>query len=326
VLTSRNHDVALRTERWPALDAARGAAIAAMIVYHLAWDLSFLRLIATDVVGHPAWQLFARAIAASFLILVGIGLVFAHHRGMRWRSFARRLAAIAAAAFAISAVTWIAFPDQYIFFGILHCIAVSSLLALPFLRAPVVVVVAAAGLCFAAPLLFTDPALDLPLLDWLGLGSETPATNDYVPVFPWFGFTLLGLAAGRLLRRWASHAAPGPSKWAHPLSRGLVWSGRRSLAIYLLHQPLLFGVLFLLVQVTGPNPTAEDAYFMRTCERGCLEDGIGAALCASGCACAAERLKAEGLWRDALANSIPADDQERLSSATRQCFRQPAAR
>ena len=51
---------------------ARGVAVAAMIAYHGSWDLSFFRLIPTDIVGHPAWQFFARAIAASFLILVGI--------------------------------------------------------------------------------------------------------------------------------------------------------------------------------------------------------------------------------------------------------------
>jgi len=314
----------VKSARWPALDAARGVAITAMVIYHLAWDLSFFRLIPTDIIGHPAWQFFARAIAASFLILVGISLVLAHDRGVRWRSFWRRLAVIATAALAITAVTWLAFPDDYIFFGILHCIALSSVLALPFVRAPVIVLVAGVVFCFAAPLLFTSPMLDHPLLDWLGLGARPPRTNDYVPIFPWFGLVLLGLAAGRLGLPFAT----GPSRsaiWHKPLFRGLIWSGRRSLPIYLVHQPLLMGALFLVAQVTGTNPTADEAFFRRGCESQCGQRGAEEAACNMGCACAAGHLKAEGLWRAALADRLSPADEERVSALAMQCFRQPAA-
>jgi uncharacterized membrane protein len=311
--------------RWPALDVARGLAVAAMVVYHLAWDLSFLRLIVTDVVGHPAWQLFARTIAASFLTLVGIGLVLGHNRGVRWRAFGRRLAVIGAAALAITVVTRFAFPDDYIFFGILHCIALSSVLALPVLRAPIVVLVGAAVFCFAAPGLFTDPALDAPLLDWLGLGAALPQTNDYVPIFPWFGFVLLGIGAGRFLLRFREFKMSVSPVWNSPWSRALIWSGRHSLLIYLAHQPLLLGALFLLVQVTGPSPAAQHAYFERNCQATCTGGETGAEICAAACACAAERLKEEGLWQTALAASTTGIDEERLSSVTRQCFRRRIA-
>jgi uncharacterized membrane protein len=308
-------------ERWPALDAARGAAIAAMVVYHLAWDLSFVRLIATDVIGHPGWQWFARCIAASFLTLVGIGLVLGHGRRVRWRSFLRRLAVIASAALGVTVVTWFAFPDEYIFFGILHSIAVSSVLALPFLRVPSPFLVAAAGFCFAAPHLFTDPSLDGPALDWLGLGATTRPTNDYVPIFPWFGFVLLGLVAGRLALPFA-RAAPGPL-WTTALSRGLIWSGRRSLPIYLIHQPLLLGALIVIVRVTGPNPAAEEAFFTRECEESCMGTAGDKARCRPACACAAGRLREEGLWRQALSGGGTAAEQERLAAVTQQCFRAP---
>jgi uncharacterized membrane protein len=308
--------------RWPAIDVARGVAIAAMVVYHFAWDLSFVRLIATDIVGHPAWQLFARTIAASFLVLVGIGLMLGHAVAVRWRSYLRRLAVVTAAALAITVITRFAFPDEYIFFGILHCIALSSLLALPFLRAPLVVLAGVAAACFATPFLLTAPALDAPYLDWLGLGSSAPVTNDYVPVFPWFGWVLVGLAAGRMLPRLAARPASRAAPPSHPLARALIWSGRRSLVIYLVHQPLLLGALVLLVQVTGPNPRAEEAVFKRDCEETCTGSGAAAPLCSTGCACAVERLKSEGLWRQALSGSTDAAEQERLSAITEQCFRQ----
>jgi uncharacterized membrane protein len=321
--TSLGLESTSRTERWPALDAARGVAIAAMVVYHFAWDLSFVRLIATDIVEERVWQLFARSIASSFLLLVGVGLVLAHGRGVRWKPFLRRLAVIAAAALVITIATWFAFPDEYIFFGILHCIAAASVLALPFLRAPAVVVVGAALLCFAAPLVLTDPALDAPLLDWLGLGARSPVTNDYVPIFPWFGFVLLGVVAGRLIAPLAARARPRSAIWTTPFARAVIWAGRRSLPIYLLHQPLLLGSLLLIAQITGPNPAAEDAFFERGCEASCAASGVGKAVCGTGCACAAERLKAEGLWRQALADNISPEDQVLVSSVTRQCFRRP---
>ena len=120
----------MRSARWPGIDAARGTAIAAMVVYHFSWDLSYLGLITTDIVNEPGWQLFARTIAASFLTLVGTGLVLAHqHGGVSWTAFLRRLAIISAAALGVTLVTRFVFPDEYIFFGILHWNAVASALA-----------------------------------------------------------------------------------------------------------------------------------------------------------------------------------------------------
>src|SRR5918998_3698484 len=79
------------SQRWDAIDVARGIAIAAMIVYHFSWDLSFLELIETNILQIPAWRWFARAIAGSFLMLAGFGLALAHLQGFRRLPFLKRL-------------------------------------------------------------------------------------------------------------------------------------------------------------------------------------------------------------------------------------------
>lgn len=304
------------TARLGAIDVARGVAVLAMVGYHLAWDLGELRLIETDIARHPGWMVAARVIAASFLTLVGVGLVLAHGDAVRPSPFLRRLALLAGAALTVTAVTFVVFPDSFIFFGILHNIALSSLLALPLVRAPALVTAGLALLVWAAPSLVEAPLLEEPILAFLGLGQRIPNTNDYVPLFPWSGFVLAGIALARLAlpRRAAERPPQGRA------GRAIAWLGRHSLPVYLLHQPVLFGLLWAVLQLTGPNPVAEAAPFMRACLAGCARQAGTPEACRTGCGCAVERLKGEGLWTAVIGGRPSPAIAARASAATRSCF------
>ena len=192
---------ALRTagdHRLDAIDAARGAAVLLMIVYHFAWDLTWFGLVDWPLLTHPLWLAFRTLVVCLFLSLVGVSLVLATRDGVRPHPFLRRLAVIASAAGAITLVTWIVIPDNVIFFGVLHHIALASLLGLVFLRLPLPIVAVTGIACLAAPFWLAAPVFDAPALRWLGLMTYSPQTNDYVPVMPWFAAVLAGLAVARL--------------------------------------------------------------------------------------------------------------------------------
>ncbi|HMO73309.1 MAG TPA: heparan-alpha-glucosaminide N-acetyltransferase domain-containing protein, partial [Paracoccaceae bacterium] len=116
--------------RIPALDIARGAALCGMVVYHFTYDLELFGLIAPGTAVSGGWFVLARVVAASFLFLAGVSLWLAHGAGIRWPGFGRRLATVGAAAAAISAGSWFAIPEAWVFFGILHAIACGSLAGL----------------------------------------------------------------------------------------------------------------------------------------------------------------------------------------------------
>jgi uncharacterized membrane protein len=242
-LTSSTHI----KRRIPLIDVLRGVALAAMAVYHFSWDLSFFSLADLGVTEHPLWIAFARSIAGSFLALVGVSLTLAHSDGVKWKPFLQRLAMIVAAALAITLASYITDPDGVILFGILHCIAVSSVLGLAFLRLPSPVVIATAIACLAAPTLLASPAFNGLGLVWLGLGSEVIPSNDYNPLLPWFGMVLAGVAIARIVPR---------DKWPgwEPRdvgSRMLALIGRHSLLFYLVHQPVLLGILYAVTKAIG---------------------------------------------------------------------------
>ncbi|HVL71968.1 MAG TPA: heparan-alpha-glucosaminide N-acetyltransferase [Beijerinckiaceae bacterium] len=311
---------ALSQGRFDGVDAARGAALVAMAVYHLGWDLSFLGLVVTDVIAHPVWRALGRATAASFLFLVGVGLVLGHGRGLRTRAFLRRLAIVAGAAALVTVATRFAFPNDWVYFGILHCIAVASVVALPFVRAPVPVTLAAAALAFAAPRALASPAFDGRALAWTGLAAEPTPTVDYVPLLPWLAAVLVGVAAARLalprlgLSGFAAWQARGP------VSRPLVWAGRRSLAVYLIHQPVLLAILYPLALALGPNPAAQEAAFRRAYAANCAAAGAPAPSCAAAAACTIERLRQEGLWEDTLADRLDPERRARVNALSRGCY------
>lgn len=286
-----------------------------MVIYHAGWDLSFLGLAAPTLRDNPAWMVFGHAIAASFLILVGISLQRAHGGGFRRAAFLRRLALVAGAAALVTAGTYLAFPNQFIFFGILHAIALGSVLAVPFLRLPPVVVLAVAGTVFLAPFLVQSAALSAPWLVWLGLGTELPVSNDFVPVFPWFGFILAGVALARLLP-WQRFDAAQPS--AAP-ARMLARAGRHSLPIYLLHQPLLFGVLWLVAQAATPAMDKDTREFLASCTSECRSAKGQPEVCTAICTCAVETLKTRNLWPEVVGNRVTPALQEQLAGISRTC-------
>jgi len=234
--------------RIAAVDIARTLALVGMVVFHFAWDLEMFGHLPAGTVSSGAWPGFARLVAGSFLFLAGVSLVLAHGPAIRWRSALRRIGVIAAAAAAVTAATWLAMPDRFVFFGILHSIAVASLLGLAFLRAPVTLTLAIAGAVLVLPLVFRSAFFDPPWLVWIGLSERRPVTLDFEPVFPWFAPCLLGIAAARLAGRFglwdALHRAGAPGR----LARWAGWPGRHSLVVYLAHQPLLIGGLWAVAR------------------------------------------------------------------------------
>lgn len=229
--------------RIAAVDLGRGVALVAMTVFHFCWDLAMFRVIDPATMFQPGMVWFARSIAGSFLFLVGFSLVLAHGSGVRWRSFAVRLAQVASAAGLITAATFFATPDAFIFFGILHSIALASVLALPLLFTPWwAAALVGAFVLFAKPFLRT-PALDAPSWWWTGLSEIVPVSNDYVPIFPFFGMVALGVAAASLARQREWLPLLARPKLAGGLSRLLRFIGRNSLVYYLAHQPVMIALL-----------------------------------------------------------------------------------
>jgi uncharacterized membrane protein len=231
-----------------ALDAARGFAIVNMVAFHFLFDLRMLGVPPGWMTYGPGFAAWARAIAGGFLFLAGLSLWLAHAERIRWRGFLKRLGILVAAAAAVSAVTYVAVPEAWVRFGILHSIAACSVLALPALRLPWPVTAAAAAALLVWGPGWTVAGLESPVWIWTGLGSYAPAMIDYEPVVPWLAPMLLGVAAGRL--------GTGLGVWDR-LARldlprtGLAWAGRWSLTIYLVHQPVLMGAILGWLWVAG---------------------------------------------------------------------------
>jgi len=222
-----------------AIDALRGTAICMMIVYHAAFDLNWFHIISADFNHDGFWLSFRDLIVSSFLLLVGVSLVLASRAGISPRQFWRRIALVGTCAMLVTLGSYVTFGKTFITFGILHCIVVSSILGWPLVRFPraalvVGIVVIVGGVAIGLPL------FDLPWLNWVGLMTHKPATEDYVPLLPWFGVVLVGISIGwwllkRHMRdlRQMSRASP---KW-------LTWLGRHSLLVYMIHQPIMVGLL-----------------------------------------------------------------------------------
>jgi uncharacterized membrane protein len=233
------------------IDALRGVAIAMMVVYHLAYDLVLLGYHQTSVVTGP-WRVFARATATLFVLLVGVSLAISfvrrsrHERGWRlFNTYLVRGLKLLGWGMVITLITWLYMGKVVIIFGILHLIGAVTILAYPFLslrwsNLPIGVAMIALGM-YLNQLQVSHPWLLL-----LGLRPRWLFQVDYFPLLPWFGVALLGVFVGQSLYPTGARRFDLPEWDGKPGIREFVWLGHHSLAIYLIHQPILFAALSVL--------------------------------------------------------------------------------
>ncbi|PDV89818.1 hypothetical protein CO652_05560 [Rhizobium sp. H4] len=316
-------DAAARPPRIGLLDTARGIALIAMASYHFSWDLEFMGYLAPGTAETGWLKIYARAIATTFLFIVGVSLVLSSTPTIRWPSFWKRLGMIAAAAAAISIVTRIAMPDGWIYFGILHCIAALTLIGIVFIRLPLAVtlVVTLALLAawitdnFGTPGLLRSSFFDPRYLAWIGLAEMPQRSNDYVPLFPWATPFFAGLSIASIAIRTGL-----PHRLA-ALVTGSWWParlGRHSLAFYLIHQPVLIAIAYgLSLLVPPPKPDPAETY-LRQCNSTCVMQQ-GEALCRSFCQCTLGKLQAQNLLIPLQANEIDVQKDDRVQTLVTEC-------
>ena len=237
-------------QRLDRIDLLRALAMGWMTVYHFCFDLNHFGLIEQNFYRDPFWTWQRTAIVSLFLFTAGLSQAVAVHQGQSWPRFWKRWVQVAGAALLVTAGSLVMFPNSFIYFGVLHGIAV--MLIVVRLTAgwgnwlwPLGAL--AIGAKFAAPALIAAlPALavlDSPWLNWIGLISRLPVTEDHVPLLPWLGVMWWGVAAGRWALQHRPHWLGAADAPATGLKRVGVVLGRWSLSYYLLHQPVLLGLI-----------------------------------------------------------------------------------
>jgi uncharacterized membrane protein len=238
----------VKTEAAPSriweIDFLRGVAIILMVCYHLLFDLGEFRGVdkflgwSTDLAS-PAWRIAQAFFAALFVLLSGISSTLT-------RSNVRRGLRLLVVALAVTAVTYVFDPASAVWFGILQCLAFSMLLyGAAFAKARPASCAAWGALVIALSAVL--PAVKQALTmrsDWLlpfGIPGQGFSSFDYFPLIPWFGVFLVGAALGKSVYAGRRSLLP----WRLPVTF-VNLAGRHSLLIYIVHQPIFMGVLYLL--------------------------------------------------------------------------------
>lgn len=211
------------------LDSLRGLAVVWMVIFHTAYDLRMFRYIDWDF-SQGFWYAFPRVIAFTFLFCVGIAMTYGHSPKVNWKAMRERTFRLGGAAVIISVVTYFLFPQQWIFFGTLHCILAGSLLGALVVNHRKLV------RTLLVLILFLQYIAGFGI-SWVSSIVRKPSM-DFIPIYPWFWAILAGIA----LAPYLSRIKLLNNMKAIPF---LAFLGRHSLKIYLLHQPIIFGLIWL---------------------------------------------------------------------------------
>ena len=239
--------VSTRSRFWE-IDLWRTAAVVMMITFHALYLLNYLGIHNTGVPGpyHGFWWWIARVIVASFTFLAGVSLTISHFRSRKRTGFVLRGVKILAWAMAITMLTWLIAPDEYVRFGILHFFGIAFMLGPFFLRFRFLnLVLGVALLALGIYLQEQRVLVDFPWLLWLGLVPRGFRTLDYSPLLPWFGLFLVGMFCGKMLYPQGNRIF-SIREFSDPVVATLTFPGRHPLLMYIAQWPAIIGVLLVL--------------------------------------------------------------------------------
>ena len=233
-----------RPTRLALVDVLRGLAVAQMIVFHFIYDLNYFGWVKVRMLVDEPWVGWRTAIVTQFLLLVGVSLVLRMSFKPGLGDFLRRWAEVAGAALLVSAGSWLVFGPRFIWFGILHFIAAALLLVRPMVRLGAWNL-ALGAVAILAGLALADPAFNPTPANIIGFVTKKPGTEDYVPLFPWIGVVLIGVGLGSLWQRAGWRVPPVLAPLDAEPPRLLRLLGTWALTVYVVHQPVLMGVMML---------------------------------------------------------------------------------
>ena len=244
----------MKESRYFELDAARGVALILMIVYHILFCLYFF---GTGLISwFDPYVMSGAPIAFLFVVIAGISLVLSVGRDTSPVKSAKKLffrgLYILCFAVIVTLVTWLIYPEEVVVFGILHLIGCATILAIPFvvMKVKPFISLAFGMICIVlSPIIsmLRGPAFLLPF----GIMYNGFATLDYEPLIPWFGVMLLGVALGSVIYKGGVRHGILTKLGTMPRAFSpLCFIGRHTLIIYLIHVPIIIGVMMLLGLVT----------------------------------------------------------------------------
>lgn len=240
------------------LDAIRGVAILSMVLYHILYDISDIFGRTIPLLDSTLCLVIRQPFTWAFILLAGISSRYSHNnikRGVR----------VLACGFVVTAVTLVFIPSQSIYFGILHFMGVAVLLfelikpladrIPPFIALPVYTLLFAVTFTMPDTHLLGFPGLfslqlpqvlqSTPNLYMLGFPDANFFSADYFPMIPWFFMFLIGTVIGVPVKQGLL-----PKKFYTVRVPVLAAAGRNTLLIYVLHQPIVYGLLYLFFVVS----------------------------------------------------------------------------
>ncbi len=216
------------------IDALRGVAIICMVGYHLYFDLTYYYGIALR-----GWDFLAPLSSTLFMLLCGASSNMS-------RNNVKRGLLILGFGVAVTVVTFMLDKDTFVRFGILQLLGCCTLLyAVGLGKLNNIALGLIAAVVFALNFWVRNIRAD-----WLlpfGIMPKGFISLDYYPLIPYLAFFILGIILFRIIYK--QRATKISNAAIQRAATPLVFIGKHSLIIYVVHQPLILALLFAIFKV-----------------------------------------------------------------------------